>query len=156
MGTVLYQCQCTSHATIENRLFGNFVLSEIFNFSYLPFYQDSSVEGIKSTVDSGKKVWGVYNKLYCLLSCACTDDDLLPPVLVNQNNPCSICCILLTFPGVQFHPESAGGPLDTMAMFDSFIDECRASKMILSGGSLGGIGGSDLVKEAPRMMEQSQ
>lgn len=55
--------------------------------------------------------------------------------------------------GVQFHPESAGGPLDTMAMFDSFLDECQASKMILSGGSLSGLSGSELTKNQPRMME---
>lgn len=80
-----------------------------------PFFinaNDSSVEGIKSTLESGKKVWGV-----------------------------------------QFHPESAGGPLDTMGMFDSFLDECQASKMVLSGGSLGGLSGSELAKNQPRMME---
>lgn len=38
-------------------------------------------------------------------------------------------------------------------MFDSFLDECKASKMTLSGGSLGNIGGSELLKNQPRMME---
>jgi len=31
--------------------------------------------------------------------------------------------------GVQFHPESAGGPLDTMEMFTDFVAECRAEKL---------------------------
>lgn len=51
-------------------------LSDPFPAGWEPFFincNDSSVEGIKSTVESGKKVWGV-----------------------------------------QFHPESAGGPLDTI------------------------------------------
>jgi carbamoyl-phosphate synthase small subunit len=51
-------------------------LQDPFPQGWEPFFincNDSSVEGIKSTVDSGKKVWGV-----------------------------------------QFHPESAGGPLDTI------------------------------------------
>ena len=51
-------------------------LQDPFPSGWEPFFincNDSSVEGIKSTVDSGKKVWGV-----------------------------------------QFHPESAGGPLDTI------------------------------------------
>lgn len=53
--------------------------------------------------------------------------------------------------GVQFHPESAGGPLDTIAMFDSFLDECAASKMVLSGGAVGGI--PEARKGAPAMMQ---
>jgi len=75
-----------------------------------PFFinaNDSSVEGIKTTVDSGMKVWGV-----------------------------------------QFHPESSGGPLDTMPMFDSWLDECKASKIVLSGGS-----GASALKGVPKMME---
>lgn len=50
--------------------------------------------------------------------------------------------------GVQFHPESSGGPLDTIAMFDSFLDECKASKIILSGGNA-----ASALKGVPKMME---
>jgi len=33
--------------------------------------------------------------------------------------------------GIQFHPESAGGPLDTIEMFTDFVNECRALKALL-------------------------
>lgn len=65
-------------------------LSDPFPQGWEPFFincNDSSVEGIKSTAESGKKIWGV-----------------------------------------QFHPESAGGPLDTIGMFTDFVNECRAMK----------------------------
>lgn len=58
-------------------------LQDPFPEGWEPFFincNDSSVEGIKSTTESGKKVWGV-----------------------------------------QFHPESAGGPLDTIEV--SSFDE---------------------------------
>ncbi|KZT67177.1 small subunit of carbamoyl phosphate synthase [Daedalea quercina L-15889] len=68
-------------------------LQDPFPEGWEPFFincNDSSVEGIKSTAESRKKVWGV-----------------------------------------QFHPESAGGPLDTIEMFTDFLAECRAHKMQL-------------------------
>jgi len=66
-------------------------LQDPFPQGWEPFFincNDSSVEGIKSTPESGKKVWGV-----------------------------------------QFHPESAGGPLDTIEMFTDFVKECRLHKL---------------------------
>ncbi|KAG9030833.1 Multifunctional pyrimidine synthesis protein CAD [Serendipita sp. 407] len=65
-------------------------LQDPFPAGWEPFFincNDSSVEGIKSTPESGRKIWGV-----------------------------------------QFHPESAGGPLDTIEMFTDFLTECRNHK----------------------------
>jgi len=77
------------YVTSQNHQYA-LTLQDPFPQGWEPFFincNDSSVEGIKSTADSGKKVWGV-----------------------------------------QFHPESAGGPLDTIEMFTDFVGECRATK----------------------------
>ncbi|KZT61974.1 small subunit of carbamoyl phosphate synthase [Calocera cornea HHB12733] len=88
------------YVTSQNHQYA-LTLSDPFPEGWEPFFincNDSSVEGIKSTEGSGKKVWGV-----------------------------------------QFHPESAGGPLDTIEMFTDFIQTCRDDKA-LREGTTGGVG----------------
>ena len=91
-------------------------LQDPFPAGWEPFFincNDSSVEGIKSTVESGKKVWGV-----------------------------------------QFHPESAGGPLDTIEMFTDFLTECRAHKLQLNVGGVHDVMGS-AQQLAPHLVRES-
>ncbi|EPQ57336.1 small subunit of carbamoyl phosphate synthase [Gloeophyllum trabeum ATCC 11539] len=86
-------------------------LQDPFPEGWEPFFincNDSSVEGIKSTADSGKKIWGV-----------------------------------------QFHPESAGGPLDTIEMFTDFVNECRAMRLHRRAETGGDVMGAP--KAAPGM-----
>jgi len=82
------------YVTSQNHQYA-LTLTDPFPEGWEPFFincNDSSVEGIKSTPGSGKKVWGV-----------------------------------------QFHPESAGGPLDTIEMFTDFVKECREDKLAREG-----------------------
>ncbi|KZO98769.1 carbamoyl phosphate synthase small subunit [Calocera viscosa TUFC12733] len=86
------------YVTSQNHQYA-LTLTDPFPEGWEPFFincNDSSVEGIKSTAESGKKVWGV-----------------------------------------QFHPESAGGPLDTIEMFTDFIQTCRDDKVARKGSGSG-------------------
>ena len=49
---------------------------------------------------------------------------------------------------VQFHPESAGGPLDTIEMFTDFIAECRAVKLEAGISTRGDVMGAAKVEPA--------
>ncbi|KAL7418582.1 Multifunctional pyrimidine synthesis protein CAD [Cryptotrichosporon argae] len=82
-------------------------LTEDFPEGWAPFFincNDSSVEGIISTPESGKRIWGT-----------------------------------------QFHPESAGGPLDTIEMFTDFVNECAA----------GGSGSSAMIADEVKVGAQT-
>jgi len=84
------------YVTSQNHQYA-LTLQDPFPPGWEPFFincNDSSVEGIKSTPESGKKVWGT-----------------------------------------QFHPESAGGPLDTIEMFTDFVNDCRAHKGMSPGST---------------------
>ena len=77
------------YVTSQNHQYA-LTLTEDFPEGWAPFFincNDSSVEGIITTPESGKQIWGT-----------------------------------------QFHPESAGGPLDTIEMFSDFVDACNPAK----------------------------
>lgn len=83
-------------------------LVDPFPKNWEPFFlnaNDASVEGVKSTEASGKRVWGV-----------------------------------------QFHPESAGGPLDTIHMIGDFVETCRAGKGAGVGLPMGGMAAAKINK----------
>ncbi|CDZ98528.1 carbamoyl-phosphate synthase [Phaffia rhodozyma] len=89
-------------------------LTEEFPEDYAPFFincNDSSVEGIISTPESGKQVWGC-----------------------------------------QFHPESAGGPLDTIEMFTDFLKACRGGK---DGSATLTAEGNNVLGEVQKVVEVS-
>lgn len=114
-------------------------LVEDFPEGWQPWFinaNDSSVEGIISTPGSGKQIWGAQS--------VPPPPSLPPRPSLFQRDDADRS----GGGGCRFHPESFGGPLDTIEMFEDFLVACRADKAKkLGGGS--GVGGAEamLAKE---------